>query len=169
MLNILTGIETNILKEIPCLNVYLQNTSLYSKNYQNTAVSVWERRKRAICTYFVGQMTGITVLPSKLRKITLVYYKEIPLMFLVCIPLGFGARFPVQAEILLTCKSYQVSFKFFHFVCTSVNFFLHRKSIEASTFYSQSWKGTVWLLEMTKSPAGEAEYNVCYLGHTVNF
>lgn len=42
----------------------------------------------------------------KLRKITLAYYKEIPLMFFVCIPLGFSARFPVQAEILFTCRSY---------------------------------------------------------------
>lgn len=103
-----------------------KHSFLYSKNYQNTVVPAWERRKRVICIYFVGLMTRITTLPSKLIKITLACYKEIPLMFFVCIPLGFAAWFPVQTEILFTCKSYQVFFKFFHFVCISVHFFLHR-------------------------------------------
>lgn len=72
---------------------------LSSKNNQKAVVSVWERRIRFIYTYFVGLMSRITRLPSKLGKITLVYYKGIPLMVLVCIPVGLGAWFPVQMGI----------------------------------------------------------------------
>lgn len=120
MLNTLTAIESNIFKEIPCLNMYLQNAFLYSEKYQNTVVSIWERRKRVICVYFVGPMTRITTLASKLRQTALAYCKEMRLMVYVCIPLGFGSWFPVRTEILFTCKSYWIFFKCFCFLCISV-------------------------------------------------
>jgi len=133
MLNILIGIETDILKEIICLNVYLQNT--FSCSLKITKIQLRLSNKESLSAL----MTRIAILPSKLRRITLAYYKEMPLMFFfVCITSGYAAWFPVQTEILFTCKSCQVYSKFFHFVCISVHFFLHRKSIRTSTFYSQS-------------------------------
>lgn len=152
MLNTLIGIETNILKETPCSDVYLQNNFLCSKNYQNIVVSVWERRKRFMCTYFLGPMTRITTLPSKLRKITLAYYKEMPLMFFCLYSIRVWCFVPSSDRNFVHLKKLPGLLQILSFVCISVHFLLHRKSIEASTFYSQSWKGTVWLLEMMTSP-----------------
>lgn len=111
--------------KIICLNVYLQTTSMYSKNCQNTVMDVWGRRKRFICTLLVGPMTRITTLLSKLGEIAFRYYEEMPSMVFTCIDhLGLvlgsqlGQKFCLHAKFtrfysFILCVHSFVSFHFF--------------------------------------------------------
>lgn len=154
------------MKEIPCLNVYLQNAFLYSKNYQNAVVSTWERRKKGYLYVFCRANDQIYHISFKTETNRFGILQGNTINGLCLYSIRFWFLVPCSNRNFVHLWKL---LGFLQMLLLSVYFssFSTEKTLRLLHFII-NLESTIWLLEMTKSSAGEAEYKVPYLGLNMN-